>query len=108
MQNVLTIAQVAILVLFNTLRARRDEVSIARDGVDAVGRALLDAGGPVAVVQFLGAADTALVPEANIHLLASICRQSGPSLIGQLKLRPRVWAATTQAAVAADHKESNK
>ena len=89
MLHVLEVAELTLDVLCYALHAGRSPTAIAHDGVDPVGRAVLNAGGHIAVQQFLAATRTGSVPAAI--LLHNInCEVMGRHVLELLRLRPAV------------------
>ena len=100
-------AELALMVFYYALCAGQDDAAISRDGVDPVARAVLDAGGHVAVAQFKAVARVriAIVPAAMRSLL-DLCEPAGAAVLGLLVSRPRGRAAIMEAIAAAERQRA--
>ena len=97
--EVISCVKLALMVLDYSLDAGRDQPAIAQDGVDPVARAVLDAGGHIAVVQFQAAAGRA--PAAVRDRLGVLGENRAARVLELLDARPGARAAIAEAAAAA-------
>ena len=100
LKNVVAGAELALGVLDFGLYGGRDDLAIAQEGLDAVARAVLDAGGPRAAMQFQVAASRVSDAIRSNHRLDYIGNGLVGNVLKELGLRPRAGAAIAEAASA--------
>ena len=104
LMEVFASVDLALMVIFHALVAKRCEPAIALEGVDPVAREVLDAGGHIAAMRLLKFAHThgGIAPPGQMRdWLLNMGEQALAPVMQQLGSRPLVLAALLQADAGA-------